>query len=113
MNGISGQAGSGGRKQRKKMELKFEKENVGGQKNLKLLCPKCGFDYCKVGHHYHVEGQDSYEAPWWGRGDLDVIEMESECGCHWEFCLGFHKGQTFMFAKIIDPCSTEKDKYRF
>ena len=52
----------------------------------RLKCPVCGDSYQRVGTHQLVSGNDNYEAGWTGRGHLDVLPVEGECGHKWEVC---------------------------
>ena len=47
-----------------------------------------------------LEFGDHYKA-WEGRGHCIVIPIEGECGHVWNICIGFHKGQNFMFVDIV------------
>lgn len=74
---------------------------ASGVLGAKLLCPCCGYDYVATAGEPRTEcGQDSYKASWPGRGDLTVIPCKSECGSHFDFCLGQHKGQLFAFTRL-------------
>lgn len=64
-----------------------------------IMCPICDFNYNHVRAMETIPGNDNYEAGWTGRGDLIVIQMECESGHKWELCIGFHKGQNFIFAR--------------
>lgn len=65
----------------------------------KIICPVCGFDYGHVGE-IQILQSDHYKA-WEGRGHCIVIPIEGECGHVWNICIGFHKGQNFMFVDIV------------
>lgn len=77
----------------------------GDAKRL-LTCPVCGFDYTHVDPPYLKDGDDNYQAGWGGRGDLVVVPLWSECGSKWELCLGFHKGQTAVFTRLVETCKS-------
>lgn len=65
-----------------------------------IKCPVCGFEY---NHMYKVESEDShdsYDASWWGRGDLLIMDMECEEGHFWQLCIGYHKGMNYIFARL-------------
>jgi len=66
----------------------------------RLQCPLCRDTYQHTGHQQTILGNDNYEAGWEGRGDLLVVPLEGECGHLWEICLGFHKGETFVFVRV-------------
>lgn len=70
-----------------------------GYEGFKLLCPLCGFDYNHFSKCEIENGNDDYDASWSGRGDLTVLKFWGECGHNWELCIGFHKGQSFIFAR--------------
>ena len=72
-----------------------------------LFCPICKGEYNHVHAPYLKDGGDNYEAKWNGRGDLVVIPMSGECCSEWEVCIGFHKGNSSIFARINKSC---KDK---
>ncbi len=63
-----------------------------------IHCPVCGFNYQHADGVTEVDGGDMYEAGWGGRGDLIRIPFWGECGHTWDLCLGFHKGDTFLFV---------------
>ena len=65
-----------------------------------IRCPQCGSEYQHFRHPILADGQDNYKAGWSGRGDLLIIPIEGECGHMWEICLGFHKGQLGIFARL-------------
>lgn len=77
-----------------------------GAKNL--LCPVCGFNYNHIEPPYLTDGNDDYAAGWGGRGDLAVVPMWGECGSKWEVCIGFHKGQSPIFVRVIESCEDKK-----
>ena len=68
-----------------------------------IICPICGFNYQ---HHFSKAsvkyGKDNYEAQAHVRGDVISIPFSGECGHVWELCLGFHKGDTFVFVRTED-----------
>lgn len=71
-----------------------------------IRCPNCesmgdtGL-YTHVSSAKIVNGNDNYEAGWEGRGDLTVIRFYCEAGHTWELCIGFHKGNSYLFKRII------------
>ena len=67
----------------------------------KVVCPVCGYDYARFTGVRLVSSNNRYEAGWGGRGDLLVVQFEGECRHEWEICFGFHKGQTFAFARRL------------
>lgn len=75
------------------------KDNPAGDKSRMVLCPKCKCDFSRIRDVKTIPGNDNYESGWWGRGDLVVITLKCEGGHEWELCLGFHKGQTFIFGR--------------
>lgn len=72
-----------------------------------ILCPVCRFNYNHTHGVREIPGNDGYEAGWWGRGDLIVIDMTCENGDKWELCIGFHKGNQFIFARIPAEAKTD------
>ncbi len=86
-------------------------QNLGHRQmtpNLALHCPVCGFDY---NHPGDPEGLWGWEAvkhdgrvevvmgrQWAGRGNGVAVPFACENGHRWVLCVGFHKGQCFVFA---------------
>ena len=68
-----------------------------------VVCPVCGFNCTHPEGVRTVSGNDEYAASWPGRGDLTVLSFEGECGHHWELCFGFHKGEVFVFSRVLSP----------
>lgn len=83
--------------------LRFTDAVTGLEPARWLACPCCGFHCNHIGEARRVSGHDGYDA-WEGRGDLQVTEMEGECGSRWLLCLGFHKGSTCIFTRVTAPC---------
>lgn len=77
-----------------------------GQRHL--CCPVCKSNYNHLKPPYIKDGGDSYEAKWNGRGDLVVVPMRGECGSKWEVCIGFHKGNSSIFARLTESCAEKK-----
>ncbi len=73
-----------------------------------VKCPTCTFTNNRVVATRTVPGHDGYKASWPGRGDLTVVELAGECGSQWELCLGFHKGQTGVFVRVVRSCSASQ-----
>lgn len=71
-----------------------------------LTCPVCGQSYNHIEPPYLIDGADNYQADWGGRGDLAVIPVWGECGSKWEVCIGFHKGESAIFARLKESCDT-------
>jgi hypothetical protein len=65
-----------------------------------LLCPSCGGACTHGGTPAVVPGNDNYDAPWAGRGDLIIVPFSCEDGCKFEICFGQHKGNTAAFARV-------------
>lgn len=70
-----------------------------------IKCPTCVYTNNQVVNTRTISGNDNNEAGWPGRGDLTVIKLAGECGSRWELCLGFHKGQTAVFVRVVQSCS--------
>jgi hypothetical protein len=70
-------------------------EAIGGL--CRLLCPACGFEYNHHNGARLIDGEDHYRA-WMGRGDLMKVGFIGECGHYWSLCIGFHKGELFLYA---------------
>jgi hypothetical protein len=64
-----------------------------------LKCPVCGFDYNHFQNASYVHSNDKSGSAWMGRGDLIRLTFRAECGHHWSLCLGYHKGQIFVYAE--------------
>lgn len=75
-----------------------EESGWSGSPFVDLKCPVCQTNYQHVGRPTTISGED-YAVPWGGRGDLVVVPLQGECGHKWEICLGFHKGNTAIFAR--------------
>lgn len=73
------------------------------QDEIRLLhCPVCNCD------NTHIEPPHlNYNAQWEGQGELAITPLWSECGSKWQVCLGFHKGQTAIFIRLIKSCKTQ------
>lgn len=68
--------------------------------NISVRCPVCGGEYVHVVNMREVSGHDDYRAGWWGRGHLNVIGFEGECGHVFELCFGNHKGYEPVFCRV-------------
>ena len=80
------------------MEIRFLKNN-----KYEIRCPICEENYQHHLSHAEVrDGEDSYKAEPVVRGDVITIPFHGECGHVWELCLGFHKGDTWVFVKTED-----------
>lgn len=74
-----------------------------------INCPVCGcsespsspIDYQHFEKPEYIDGEDDHKA-WSGRGDLVRIPFWGECGHCWYLCIGFHKGNSFIFWKEGD-----------
>lgn len=86
-------------------------DNVAGDDSRMIYCPVCKFDYNHILSVEKFEGHDNNKAPWWGRGDLVVIKLCCESSHEWEICFGFHKGQTFAFARTIEEKKIDYYEY--
>jgi hypothetical protein len=85
----------------KDLPFRFGPEGVGHGRLV--ACPVCGFEYNRVVKPLDVGSGDDYGV-WKGRGDLWAMELKGECGSEWALCLGFHKGQTFVYCRVFTPC---------
>lgn len=94
--------------------VRFEQANRILNVNMRedyIPCPICGFEYTHQTREMRwFDGSDSYEAPHGLRGDLFAMAMWSECGCDWWLCFGFHKGQTYVSARIWHGCDEAPEK---
>ncbi len=76
-----------------------------GEEIASICCPRCGSPNQHVKEPIRqLSGRDEYQAGWMGRGNLVTVPFWGECGSAWELCLGFHKGQTGIFARMISEC---------
>lgn len=83
----------------------IDKDDAGwGDQKHNLLCPICRNNYQHMERPESQNSRDSYGANWEGRGDLIIVPMSGECGSKWELCLGFHKGDTVIFSRVIEAC---------
>lgn len=71
------------------------------QFDTKIVCPVCADPYTHFERPAMMLGGDDYLA-WEGRGDAITIPMWCEQDHKWELILGFHKGMTYVFAKLKD-----------
>jgi hypothetical protein len=74
-----------------------------------ILCPVCALNYNHIGDgitHTVAADPPGYNAGWSGRGELITIPMDCEEGHAWEVCLGFHKGQCFLFGRPRSAADT-------
>jgi len=66
-----------------------------------LTCPVCGDGYSHISYdEIQVMDSDHYNA-WNGRGPCTVIPIEGECSHGWDICIGYHKGENFIFVSNI------------
>jgi len=66
-----------------------------------VRCPVCNEDYNHVDRAVFTDGKDSWDAPWWGRGNLLTVIFDCEQGHKWELCFGNHKGHLYQFTKTV------------
>jgi len=73
-----------------------------GHWQQQVVCPICrDKNQHVIPQAFDTDGDDNGKA-WDGRGDLYRIPFWGECGHNWHLCLGFHKGETFIYAEKID-----------
>ena len=75
-------------------------EYWAGGETEEILCPICQENFQHAGSTKMISGNDDYDAAWGGRGDLLVTSFWGECGHEWELCIGFHKGNSYIFARV-------------
>lgn len=83
------------------MALKSKTEDVSFRHDTAtILCPVCGYNYTHIeSKPIFINGKDGYHAaPSMVRGDVVAIPMSCEDGHKFLMCLGFHKGQTFIWG---------------
>jgi hypothetical protein len=85
--------------QREEYAVPLADGNWGNAPYQLIQCPICGEDYHHPGTPLEEDSQDAYKAGWSGRGSLTAIPMEGECGHTWDLCVGFHKGNCYLFAR--------------
>ena len=71
---------------------------IGLQMADLILCPICEYTYSYAQMPEMISGNDNYDA-WFGRGDLIRIPFVGECGHGWNLCIGFHKGNSFIYVE--------------
>lgn len=84
------------RKQTEPLEMGLGPSDVDGLGDL-LKCPICGFEWTHLGVPVML-ATDNGRA-WGGRGNCLVIPVNGECGHSWNICIGYHKGQNFIFIE--------------
>jgi hypothetical protein len=67
----------------------------------KIICPVCGDTFVHIETAVNKNGEDNYQA-WEGRGDAVEIPMWCEHDHNWIMILGFHKGNTYVFNRVIE-----------
>jgi len=82
-----------------------------GNEYRAILCPVCKYEYNHILSSEKIEGEDSHKAPWQGRGDLVLTKMRCENWHEWELCLGFHKGQSFIFIRTTEAIKINYYEY--
>lgn len=50
-------------------------------------------------------------AEWEGRGSILVVPVICECRHKYDLCIGFHKGENYLFARVDpdDPVATDEE----
>lgn len=75
-----------------------------------VVCPVCTGEYDKKYVHFNAPKGDAVSddnhSEWEGRGGCIRIPMYCESGHIWEMCVGFHKGETFIFNDKIGNNTT-------
>jgi hypothetical protein len=88
--------------------LEFDVQNVickrAEARQRRLECPVCG---C-VNSHLESPSLMTGDQNWGGCGELAITPLDSECGCKWELCIGYHKGESLIFTRINKSCRIEK-----
>lgn len=69
-----------------------------------LKCPICADLYQHTENPYTLGSDDFAGTVWEGRGDVLAIPVWGECGVKWLLCLGFHKGFTAIFVRVLLSC---------
>lgn len=64
-----------------------------------MVCPVCLEEYSH-GKEGYTLSSDQYKA-WAGRGSCTIFPFEGECGHAWNVCIGYHKGQNYLFIDIV------------
>lgn len=73
-----------------------------------IRCPVCGHNNSHTGDAKFLSSDE--RKAWDGRGSCITIEFEGECGHEWNLCIGYHKGENFVFNDITKPISNEEQK---
>ncbi len=76
------------------------------RRTLQVFCPVCGGNNNHVREPEPLSGHDD----WHGSGGGVRVPMWCECGHNWSVCLGFHKGESFMFAASDEPVMMTADQ---
>lgn len=84
----------------------------------KVLCPSCGFNYVHLGPVHISQGPRSYDvgnqltiekgADAFPRGSIVTLDMWCESRHRFQLEFQFHKGQTFVTARIIGDLEPDK-----
>lgn len=67
-----------------------------------IKCPVCGGSYSHITRSSVRESHDKGEA-WTGRGDCIELRFDGECGHIWNLCIGYHKGENYLFMEALRP----------
>lgn len=66
----------------------------------KLICPECRFEYTHlVDARWHRPGEEVW---WWCNAQTVILAGWCESSHDFEVALSFHKGETFIFARVRD-----------
>ncbi|MEG0052209.1 MAG: hypothetical protein RR068_07125 [Hafnia sp.] len=75
------------------------KQIAGGSGQRNLYCPVCACINTHIKPPHLI-----IDEKWQGNGALAVTPVWSECGSEWEICIGEHKGDAPIFARITKSC---------
>jgi hypothetical protein len=75
----------------------------------KIACPVCKHTFVHLGKVEEKNGNDNYESGWGGRGDSVEVGMWCEQGHNWKMILGFHKGNTYVFNRVMETKTTDME----
>jgi len=81
-----------------------ESDFFATEKGCVLHCPVCQHAYQHTEPPFVLDSRDTAGTVWSGRGNVLVIPVWGECGSSWQLCLGFHKGSTVIFVRMVLSC---------
>jgi len=71
------------------------------ENHLAITCPLCAHNYVHFEHPTYYNGDDDYKTQSGVRGDLILIPFWGECGHVFNVCVGYHKGNSYIFTQVL------------